>query len=39
VHIKFWKENLQDRDHYEDLDVDGIILKLILKKQGREGVD
>ena len=33
VHTEFLWENLRERDHFEDLDVDGkIILKWIFKK-------
>jgi hypothetical protein len=33
MHTKFWKDNITERDHYEDLDVDGsIILKRISMK-------
>jgi hypothetical protein len=33
MHTKFRSENLQGRDHLEDLSVDGrLILELILKK-------
>jgi len=35
VHAGFWCRNLRDRDHLEDLDVDGrIILRRIFKKLG-----
>jgi hypothetical protein len=35
MHTKFWLENMKERDHLEDLLVDGsIILKSILNKQG-----
>jgi hypothetical protein len=33
MHTGFWWRNLNDRDHFEDLDVDGmIILKGVLKR-------
>jgi hypothetical protein len=33
VHREFWWGDVRERDHLEDLDMDGnIILKLILKK-------
>ena len=33
VHAEFWWPNLRDRNHLQDIDVDGkIILKWILKK-------
>jgi hypothetical protein len=33
VHTKFWLQNLERREHLEDLSVDGrIILERILKK-------
>jgi hypothetical protein len=31
-----WWENLRERDHLEDLGVNGRILKLIFKKQDKE---
>jgi hypothetical protein len=42
MHIKFWSENLNERDHAEHLRVDGrIMLKWILKKNrmGKCGLD
>jgi hypothetical protein len=30
---KFWSENLNEREHLEDLGIDGRILKWILMKQ------
>lgn len=33
VHIMFWLENWQERDHFEDLGIDvRVILKLLLNK-------
>jgi hypothetical protein len=33
MHIGFWLENRKERDHYENLDVDGrIILEWILER-------
>jgi hypothetical protein len=30
MHTKFWRENLKEREHYEDLGIGGrIILKLV----------
>jgi len=38
LHRGFWWGNLEERDHLEDLGLDGrIILKLILKKWHSEG--
>jgi hypothetical protein len=34
MHAKFWSENLNGKDHSEDLGVDGNILKWILGRQG-----
>jgi hypothetical protein len=35
MHTTFPKENLNGRENFEDLDVDGMtLLKLILKKEG-----
>jgi len=35
MHTKFWSENLKERDHLEDLGVDGkVILEWICGKQG-----
>jgi hypothetical protein len=41
VYKRFWWGNLRERDHLEDLDVDGkIILRWIFKKWvGRHGLD
>ena len=37
VHTGFWRGNLRGKDHFEDIDVDGmIILKRIFKKWGEE---
>lgn len=34
MHTRFWWVNMKERDHFEDLYLDGrIILKQILKKQ------
>lgn len=34
MHTKFWWENLQERDHLEDVDTVGrILIKVISKKQ------
>jgi hypothetical protein len=33
IHIRYWRENQKERDHYEDQDVGGwTILKQILEK-------
>jgi len=40
MHTIFWLENLKERDHLEDVSVDGnIILEWILRKQGGCGLD
>jgi hypothetical protein len=37
MHTRFWSENLMEKDHSEDLCVDGrIILECILGKQDRK---
>jgi hypothetical protein len=35
-HIVFWLENLKERDHLEDLGIDGKVLEWILGKCGGE---
>jgi hypothetical protein len=30
MHTKFWLENLKGKDHFDDLGIDGRILKQIL---------
>jgi hypothetical protein len=32
MHIGFWWKIQKERDHYEDMDVDAIILKRVLEK-------
>ena len=41
MHAEFWRGNLWERDHLEDLDIDGrIILKFIFRKlDGKRGLD
>jgi len=40
MQTEFWSEYLKERDHAEDLDVDGnIILELISGKIVRDGMD
>jgi hypothetical protein len=37
VHTEFWRGNLRERDHSEDLGLDGrIIIKWTFRKWGRE---
>jgi hypothetical protein len=39
AHVGIWRENLRERDHLEDLRVDGrIILECVFQK-GNEGLD
>jgi hypothetical protein len=36
VHTGFWWGNMKERDHFEDLDVDGRIIQVwVFKKWGR----
>jgi hypothetical protein len=39
MHTNFWYENLKEADHLEDLRVDGITLKSILKEYNERVVD
>jgi hypothetical protein len=39
VPIGFCWGNMRDRDHFEDLGIDGIILKWIFKKWDGDGLD
>ena len=41
MHAEFWRGNLWERDHLENLDIDGrIILKFIFRKlDGEHGLD
>jgi hypothetical protein len=40
IHRRFWWESQEERDHWEDLDVDGsIILRRVLMKCGEGGVN
>jgi len=39
VHTGFWWRNLIERDHMEDLGVDGIILKCMFKMWNGGGMD
>jgi hypothetical protein len=33
MHMKFWSENLNGRDHYEDLHVDGSVISDAISKR------
>jgi hypothetical protein len=39
MYAKFWWGNLTERDHFEDLGVDGRILKIFLKETKWDGVN
>jgi hypothetical protein len=39
VHSRCWSENQKERDHSEDLGVDGKIMRLYLRKIGWNSVD
>jgi len=40
MHTRFWCEDPKERDHLEDLGIDGrIILKFVFKDFGHESVD
>jgi hypothetical protein len=39
VHTELWWEDLLERNHFKDLDIDGRIIKMYLKRCGWGDVD
>jgi hypothetical protein len=39
MHTKFWSQSLKERDHSEDLDIEGDNTRTNLREIGLEGVD
>jgi hypothetical protein len=39
MHIGFWRESQKERDHWEDLDICGRIIKIDLREIGWGGMD